>query len=114
MTGLNKMPEREVWIQRKMRRLSRDDVLAGEAPALQRILIAFSLVRRINAAGRRRSGEQALLAPYRKRFPVLKLGRYPHSLAAASRLYLLFRKSLSSIPGFLIRWAFVRGSATAR
>ena len=49
----------------------------------------------------------------RRRFPVLKLGRYPHSLAATSRLYLLFWKSLSSIPGFLIPSASVHVSAIA-
>ena len=49
-----------------------------------------------------------------RRFPVLKLGRYPHSLAATSRLYLLFWKSLSSIPAFLIHSAFGRMSVIAR
>ena len=45
-------------------------------------------------------------------FPALKLGRY--SLAATSRLYLLFWKSLSSIPAFLIHSAFGRMFVIAR
>ena len=45
-------------------------------------------------------------------FPALKLGRY--SLAATSRLYLLFWKSLSSIPAFVIPSASVRVSVIAR
>ena len=79
----------------------------GDAPALQHVLIAFCL-RHTNyyvaPDGR---------APSR-RFPVLKLGRYPHSLAATSRLYLLFWKSLSSIPAFLIHSAYGHVSVIAR
>ena len=75
----------------------------GDAPALQHVLIAFCL-RHTNYYVAPDGGVPS------RRFPVLKLGRYPHSLAATSRLYLLFWKSLSSIPGFLIHSAFVRVS----
>ena len=86
--------------------LSRWQLLLTLTPTTRfdRVLVASHNYRYVAPGGR---------SPAR-RFPVLKLGRYPHSLAATSRLYLLFWKSLSSIPAFLIHSAFGRMFVIAR